>query len=193
VKAWTVGVKSLFGELAPPAQRFDFYRTAQQRELSQAGLALEKLLHFGDFDVVYASASDAQDVVMRLDVAVVAGDIVQQRYLAGLADFAELLQNPMDCRQRYVGMLATYRRADLVGAWMVLGSEQGLHDCEALGRYGYPALTASRDELAQSMNRIPFTGPRIHEPDFWHICVSCPTNATQGEPKANIWLKGDDG
>ncbi len=45
---------------------------------------------------MYPSASDAKDVVMRLDVAVKARNIVQEGYLARFSDFAKLLQNPMD-------------------------------------------------------------------------------------------------
>ncbi len=44
---------------------------------------------------MYPSASDAKDVVMRLHVAVIARNIVQERYLARLPYFAQLLQNPM--------------------------------------------------------------------------------------------------
>jgi hypothetical protein len=35
---------------------------------------------------------------------------------------------------------------------MVLGLEQGLYDCEPLWRYGNPALSAPRNELAESLN-----------------------------------------
>jgi len=48
---------------------------------------------------MYPSASDAKDVVMRLHVAVIARNIVQERYLARLSYFAKLFQNPMDCGQ----------------------------------------------------------------------------------------------
>jgi hypothetical protein len=96
---WTLGVPSLLGKLAPPAESFNFQRAAQQCELSQAGSTLEQLVHFGYLDIVYPSASDAKDVVMRLHVAVIARNIVQERYFACLSHFAELLQNPMDCGQ----------------------------------------------------------------------------------------------
>ena len=36
---------------------------------------------------------------MRLQVAVIARNIMQERYLARLSHFAKLLQNPMDCGQ----------------------------------------------------------------------------------------------
>ena len=90
---------SLLGKLAPPAESIDFQRTAQQCELSQVGSTLEKLVHFWYLYVMYPSASDAQDVVMRLHVAVIARNIVQERYRARLSHFAKLLQNPMDCGQ----------------------------------------------------------------------------------------------
>jgi hypothetical protein len=65
--------------------------------LPQAGYTFEKLVHFGYLYVLYPSASDAKDVVMRLHVAVIARHIVQKSYLARLSYFAKLLQNPMDC------------------------------------------------------------------------------------------------
>ncbi len=90
------GLGSLLGKLTPFAESLDFQRTAQQCELTQTGCPFEKLVHFGYLYVMYPSASDAKDVVMRLDVAVEARNIVQQRYLARLSDFAKLLQDPMD-------------------------------------------------------------------------------------------------
>jgi hypothetical protein len=87
---WVLGVHSLFGKLAPPAESINFYRAAEQCELSQAGFTLEELVDFGYLDVMYPPASDAKDVVVRLDVAVVARNIVQERYLARLAHFAKL-------------------------------------------------------------------------------------------------------
>ena len=76
---------------APPAESIDFQRTAQQCELSQAGCTFEKLVNFGYLYVLYPSASDANDVVMKLHVAVIARNIVQGRYLARLSHFAKLL------------------------------------------------------------------------------------------------------
>ena len=87
---------SLLGNLAPPAESIDFQRTAQQCELPQVACTFEKLVHFGYLYVMYPSASDAKDVMMRLDVAVVARSIVQERHLARLSHFAKLFQNPMD-------------------------------------------------------------------------------------------------
>jgi hypothetical protein len=87
------------GTLALAAESLDFQRAAQQCELSQAGCTFEKLVHFGYLYVMYPSASDAKDVVMRLHVAVITRKIVQNRYLARLSHFAKLLQNPMDCGQ----------------------------------------------------------------------------------------------
>ena len=69
-------VYSLLGELAPAAEGFNFHRAAQQCELSQTGCAFEKLVYFGYLYVMYPSASDAEDVVMRLHVAVIARNIV---------------------------------------------------------------------------------------------------------------------
>ena len=97
MRAWDL--RSLLGQLALPAESLDFQRTAQQCELSQAGSTLEEFVHFGYLDVMYPPASDAKDVVMRLHVAVITRNIVQERYLACLSHFAKLLQNPMDCGQ----------------------------------------------------------------------------------------------
>jgi len=92
-------VHSLFSSLAPSAESIDFQRTAQQRELSQAGGTFEKLVNLGYLYVPYPSASDANDVMMRLHVAVIARDVVQRRYLACLSRCAKLLENAMDCSQ----------------------------------------------------------------------------------------------
>jgi hypothetical protein len=46
---------------------------------------------------MYPSASDTKDVMMRLDVTVIARNIVQERHLARLSHFAKLFQNTMDC------------------------------------------------------------------------------------------------
>jgi hypothetical protein len=91
-----LAVHSLLGKLASPAERIDFQRAAQHCELPQAGGAFEKLVHIGYLYVMHPSASDAKDVVMRLHVAVIARNIVQERYLARLSHFAKFLQNPMD-------------------------------------------------------------------------------------------------
>jgi hypothetical protein len=88
-------VDSLIGQLALAAESIDLKRTAQQCELPQARGTFKKLVHFGYLYVMYPSASDAQDVVMRLHVAVIARNVVQECYLARLSDIAELLENPM--------------------------------------------------------------------------------------------------
>jgi hypothetical protein len=92
-------VHSLLGELAPPANSINFHRTAQQCEVSQIGSTLEKFVHSGYLYVMYPSAPDAKDVVMRLHVAVIARKIMQERYLARFSHLAKLLQNPVDCGQ----------------------------------------------------------------------------------------------
>jgi hypothetical protein len=97
------------------------------------------------------SAADANDVVMRLNVAIIARNLMQERYLARLSHFAKLLENPMDRGQRYVWIPPPYCRTDLVGARMILGSEQGSDNREPLRRDGNPSLTTSRDELAESL------------------------------------------
>jgi hypothetical protein len=49
-------------------------------------------------------------------------------------------------------MLATYCHTYLVGARMVLRSEQRSYDCEPLGCDGNPPLTTPGDELAESLD-----------------------------------------
>ena len=51
---------------------------------------------------------------------------------------------------------------------MVLRSEQGPYDCEPLGCDGNSPLTTPRDELAESLTRVPLTRPSIHQPEFSH-------------------------
>jgi hypothetical protein len=94
-----MSVCSLVGELAPSAESFDFQRTAQRCELSEAGCPFEQLVYFGYLDVMYPSAADAEDVVMRLHVAIITRNIMQQRDLVRLSHFAKLFENPMDCGQ----------------------------------------------------------------------------------------------
>jgi hypothetical protein len=117
---------------------------------------------------MYSSAPDAKHVVMRLDVAVIARDIMEEGYFAGFADFAKLLENPMDRSHRYMRMSAAYRGTYLVGARMVLRSEQGPDNREPLGRHGDPTLTTSRDKVAKALNCVPFTRPPINQPKFSH-------------------------
>ena len=91
-----LAVRSFFGKLATPAESLDFQRAAKQCKLSEAGRTFDKLVRFGNFYVMYPSASHTKDVVMRLHVAVIACNVVEERYLARLSHFAKLLQNPMD-------------------------------------------------------------------------------------------------
>jgi hypothetical protein len=117
---------------------------------------------------MYPPAADAKNMMMRLDVAVIARNIVEERHLARLSDLAKLLENTMDGGQRYVRMPAAHGRTDLVGARMVLRSEQGPYNGEPLGGDGNPQLTTTRDELAESLNRVLRMPPSIHQPDISH-------------------------
>ena len=130
--------------------------------MSQAGSTLEESFDARYLYVMHSSASDAKDMVMRLDVTVITRKIVQDSDLARLSHFAELLQNPMDRGQRDVGMSATHGETDIVGARMVFRSEQGAYNREPLRCDRNPALTTPRDELVESLNGIPFTRPSIH-------------------------------
>ena len=114
------------------------------------------------------AASNANDMVMTLDVAVIARDIVEVGYLAGLAHFTELLENTMDRRQGHMGMRAADRRTDFVGARMVLGGEQGIDDGQPLGCDRNPLLTTSRVEFAEPLSRVPLAPSSIYQPEFSH-------------------------
>jgi hypothetical protein len=144
---WARAARSLFGKLAAHAESLDFQGAAKQCKLSKVRRTFEKLVRFGYLYVMYPSASHAKDVVMRLHVAVVACNVVEERYLARLSHFTKLLQNPVDRGQRNVGMPATYCLTDLIGARMVLRSEECSYDCKPLGRDGDPALATPRHEL----------------------------------------------
>jgi len=51
---------------------------------------------------------------------------------------------------------------------MILRSEQGPDNREPLWRDGNPPLTASPDELAESLIGVPLMPPSIDQPDFSH-------------------------
>jgi hypothetical protein len=93
---WALAARSLLGKLAGPAEGLDFQRAAKQCELSKVGGTFEKLVRVGDLYVMDPSASHAKDVVMRLHVAVIACDVMEERHLTRLSHFAKLLQNPVD-------------------------------------------------------------------------------------------------
>ena len=114
------GVPSLVRKLAALAESLDFQRTAQQGKLPQAGCAFEERVYFRHFYVLHPLASHAHDVVVGLHVAVIARNIVQERYLPSLTDFAKFVQDPMDRGQGNMRMPPAYRGADVVGARMVL-------------------------------------------------------------------------
>jgi hypothetical protein len=144
--------RSLLGDLAASAERMDLQRTAQQCELSQAPGTFDKLVHVGNLDVVYPPAADAKNMMVRLDVAVIASDIVQERYLARLTDVAKFVKDAVDGGQGYVGMLAAHGSTDVFGARVILRSEQGLYYRQPLGSDGDTAFAASRDEFAEPPN-----------------------------------------
>jgi hypothetical protein len=147
-----LAARSLLSKLAAPAESLDFQRAAKQCKLSKVGGAFEKLVRIGYLDVMDPSASHTKDVVVRLHVAVIACNVVEERYLTRLSHFAKLLQNPVDRGQRYVGMPATHCLTDLVGTRMVLRSEEGAYDRESLGCDGNPPLATPRHEVAQSLS-----------------------------------------
>ena len=91
-----MAARSLLGKLAAPAQSLDFQRAAKQCKLSKVGRTFEKFVRIGDLYVMDSPASHTKDVVMRLYVAVIACNVVEERYLTRLSHFAKLLQNPVD-------------------------------------------------------------------------------------------------
>jgi hypothetical protein len=120
---------------------------------------------------MYPSATHTKDVVMRLHVAVIARNVVEEGYLARLSHVAKLLQNPVDRGQGYVRMPAAHCIADLVGAGVVLRSQEGSYDGEPLGGDCNPPLATPRHELAQSLSRVSLTPPSIQEPEFSHESI----------------------
>jgi hypothetical protein len=91
---------------------------------------------------------------MRSYVTVVASAVMQERYLAGLADRTELLQDAMHRSQRYVRLSFPNRDINVLGAWMVLRCQEGAYDLEPLRGNGHPALVAALDELRYSPRRV---------------------------------------
>jgi hypothetical protein len=51
---------------------------------------------------------------------------------------------------------------------MIARGEEGSYDREPLGRDRNPSLTTPRDELVESLNRVAFTPPSIHQPELSH-------------------------
>src|SRR5215469_5469071 len=109
--------------------------------------------------------------MMRLDIAVIACDIVQECDLARFSNVAEFVQDPMDGGQRDVGMLAPHGGANLVGAGMVLRSQQGSYDGEPLGRDRDSPLVTAGDEVAKSLSGIPLVPRSIQKPEFPHFLL----------------------
>ena len=163
-----LGACSLLGKLTPLAEGVYFQRAAQQCELPQARCPYQKLVDFRYLNVMYPSALHAQHMMMRFDVAVIARDIVQKGHLARLSYLAEFVENSMDGGQRYVGMLAAHGGIDLVRAGMILGSQKGSYNGEPLRGYRDTALSASRDELTESSNGVPFMPRAIQQPELAH-------------------------
>jgi hypothetical protein len=91
---------------------------------------------------------------MRPYVTVVASAVMQYRYLAGLADRTELLQDPMHRSQRYVRLSSPNRDVNVLGARMVFRSQESAYDSEPLRGNGDPALVAALDELRYTPRRV---------------------------------------
>jgi hypothetical protein len=108
---------------------------------------------------MYASASDAKDVVMRLDVAVVARAVMQMRNFARFPHLAQCFERAMHGCKRHVRMLAADASVDVIGARVVLRSEQRLNYRAPLGRDGQAALTASLCERFETAGRILAASP----------------------------------
>src|SRR5260370_2444324 len=105
---------------------------------------------------------------MRSYMTVVASAVMQERYLASLADRTELLQDAMHRSQRYVRLSFPNRDINVLGAWMVLRCQEGAYDLEPLRGNGHPALVAALDELRYSPRRVARQPPRIQQPELFH-------------------------
>ena len=150
----------LFGS-ALFAKGIDLHRAAQQRELPEAVFPFDESVRLRHLDITDLFALHTDDVVMRLRMTIVTRALMQRRYLARLADLAELLEDAMNRRQRYVGKFFAHGGADVLGAGMLFRGQQRSDDGEPLRRDGQAARMAALHELIQAASGIanpPFCG-----------------------------------
>jgi hypothetical protein len=145
----------LFGP-ALLANGIDLHRAAQQRELPESVFPFDKSVRLRHLDITDLFALHAHHVVMRLCVAIVARAFMQGRYLASLADIAELFEDAMNGSQRDVGKFFAYGGADVLGAGMLFRGEECSDDGEPLRRDGQAASMAPLHELVQAASRIGY-------------------------------------
>jgi hypothetical protein len=86
---------------------------------------------------------------------------MQRRYLAGLTDRTELLQDAMYRGQRYVRLSFANRDVNVFGAWMVFRCQESADDREPLRGDRDPTLMAALDKLRYSLRRVVRVPPRI--------------------------------
>ena len=139
---------------APPAKSVNFQRTAEHRELPEAGRTLNEFIRRRHLDIANLFALHAHHVMMRFRVPIVARALMQRRYLARLAGLTELLEDAMHSSQRYVGKLFANRRADVLGAGMAFRGQQRLDDRETLRGDGQAAFMAALHEIIAPPSRI---------------------------------------
>ena len=88
------------------AQRAHFDRASEQLEIAERLSPGEQGVEFRRLDILDPFASDANDMMVRAGVAVVARGLMQRRDLVRLADVAQALQRAMDGGERDAWMFA---------------------------------------------------------------------------------------
>ena len=85
--------------LAMIAQRLHFQGPSERGETIKREPAVNHSLKAVDRDIANRSAFDADDVMVRIEIAIVTRAVMQERDLARLADRAQGFQRSMHCRQ----------------------------------------------------------------------------------------------
>ena len=100
---------------------------------------------------------------MRLHVAVIARNVVQECYFARLADVAQRFERAMHSGERNMRMLQPDGGENRVRARMVARIEQHFDNREALRRDGQAASAASLGKLREPLRRVGTAPPFIYE------------------------------
>ncbi len=119
-------------------------------------------------------ATHTNDVMMRIEIAVLAGAVMQQRHFARLADSAERLERAMHRRERYMRISPAHRGINVLGGGMVGRGEQYLDYRCSLRGYGQATLAASRGKLADALFRVADTPLIIYDLQFHEVRISIP-------------------
>src|SRR4029077_6801 len=111
-------------------------------------------------------ATHTNDVMMRGEIAIVAGAVMQLRHFARLADSAERLERAMHRRERYMRVSPAHRSINVLGGGMVGRGEQCLDYSRPLRSYGQAAVAASRGELGAPLFGVGGVPAFIYDSQF---------------------------